>query len=68
MNGDANFREGFGPLLPDCVKVAFNDLAALEQALASRAVAAFFVEPIQGKGVVLPDDGYLQGAFKLCRK
>ena len=68
MNGDANFREDFGPLLPDCVEVAFNDLAALERALASRAVAAFFVEPIQGKGVVLPDDGYLQGAFELCRK
>src|ERR1700746_506618 len=68
LNGDKNFREGFGPLLPDCVEVAFNDLAALERALASRTVAAFFIEPIQGKGVVLPDDGYLQGAFELCRK
>ena len=34
----------------------------------SRTVAAFFVEPIQGKGVILPNDGYLQGAFELCRK
>jgi ornithine--oxo-acid transaminase len=48
LNGDQNFRAGFGPLLPECVEVPFND--ALEQALASRAVAAFFVEPIQGKG------------------
>jgi ornithine--oxo-acid transaminase len=40
----------------------------LERALASRTAAAFFVEPIQGKGVVLPDDGYLQGALELCRK
>ena len=48
--------------------MAFNDLAALEQALASRTVAAFFVEPIQGKGVILPNDGYLEGAFELCRK
>src|SRR6202044_334618 len=31
-------------------------------------VAAFFVEPIQGKGVTMPDDGYLQSAFALCRK
>ena len=68
LNGDQNFRAGFGPLVPDCIEVAFNDLAALEQALASRTVAAFFVEPIQGKGVILPDDGYLQGAFELCRK
>jgi ornithine--oxo-acid transaminase len=68
LNGDQNFRAGFGPLVPDCIEVAFNDLASLEQALASRTVAAFFVEPIQGKGVILPNDGYLQGAFELCRK
>ncbi len=68
LNGDQNFRTGFGPFLPECVEVAFNDLAALEQALASRAIAAFIVEPIQGKGVIVPDDGYLEGAFALCRK
>jgi ornithine--oxo-acid transaminase len=66
--GDQIFRDGFGPLLPDCVEVPFNDLAALEKALASRQVAAFIVEPIQGKGVNLPDDGYLRGALELCRK
>lgn len=68
LNGDAIFRDGFEPLLPDCNRVPFNDLAALERALASRAVAAFFVEPIQGKGVNLPDDGYLQAAADLCRR
>jgi ornithine--oxo-acid transaminase len=68
LNGDQNFRGGFGPFLPECFEVAFNDLAALEQALASRAIAAFIVEPIQGKGVIVPDDGYLQGALALCRK
>jgi ornithine--oxo-acid transaminase len=68
LNGDAIFREGFEPLLPDCVRVPFNDLAALEQALASREMAAFFVEPIQGKGVNLPADGYLQAAADLCRR
>jgi ornithine--oxo-acid transaminase len=40
----------------------------LEQALASRSIAAFIVEPVQGKGVIIPDDGYLQGAFEVCRK
>jgi ornithine--oxo-acid transaminase len=68
LNGDENFRAGFGPLLPECFEIAFNDLAALEQALASRTIAAFIVEPVQGKGVIIPDDGYLQGAFELCRK
>jgi ornithine--oxo-acid transaminase len=68
LNGDAVFRSGFEPLLPDCSAVAFNDLAALERALASRNAAAFIVEPIQGKGVNLPDDGYLQEAAALCRR
>jgi ornithine--oxo-acid transaminase len=68
LNGDAVFRSGFEPLLPDCTAVPFNDLAALERALATRNAAAFIVEPIQGKGVNLPDDGYLQEAAALCRR
>jgi ornithine--oxo-acid transaminase len=68
LNGDAIFRTGFEPLLPECVKIPFNDLAALEQALASRRIAAFIVEPIQGKGVNMPADGYLAAAAELCRK
>ena len=68
LNGDGNFRDGFGPLLPDCSQVPFNDLAALDEALATRQAAAFIVEPVQGKGVNIPDDGYLPGAQELCRK
>ncbi len=68
LNGDAVFRSGFEPLLPDCTAVPFNDLAALERALAARTAAAFIVEPIQGKGVNLPDDGYLREAAELCRR
>jgi len=68
LNGDENFRKGFEPLLPDCVRIPFNDLAALEQALASRRIAAFIVEPIQGKGVILPNEEYLKGAEHLCRR
>jgi ornithine--oxo-acid transaminase len=68
LNGDQNFRTGFGPFLTDCIEVPFNDLAALEQALAARDVAAFIVEPVQGKGVLIPDDDYLPGAAALCRK
>lgn len=68
LNGDRIFRDGFGPLLPDCIEVKFNDLKALERALTAQPAAAFIVEPIQGKGVNLPDDGYLRGALELCRK
>jgi ornithine--oxo-acid transaminase len=59
LNGDDIFREGFGPLLPDCDPVPWGDLDALERAL----------EPVQGKGVNLPPDaGYLPGAQRLCHQ
>jgi ornithine--oxo-acid transaminase len=67
INGNAEFRDGFGPLLPGCSTVPFGDLDALERALRGEDVAAFVVEPIQGKGVNLPPAGYLQGAQRLCR-
>jgi ornithine--oxo-acid transaminase len=68
LNGENVFREGFGPLLPGCASVPFNDLAALEKALQGRDVAAFIVEPIQGKGVNVPDEDYLPGVQALCQK
>src|SRR6201990_3077280 len=64
----SNFRSGCEPLLPGCTAIPFNDLAALEQALSSREVAAFIVEPIQGKGVNMPTDEFLPGAAALCKK
>ncbi len=68
LTDDMNFRSGFEPLLPGCNCIPFNNLAALEKALASRQIAAFIVEPIQGKGVNLPDDNYLPEAAALCRR
>lgn len=68
LNGEEIFREGFGPLLPGCSAIPFNDLAALEQALSKKDVAAFIVEPIQGKGVNVPDDNYLPEVERLCKQ
>jgi ornithine--oxo-acid transaminase len=68
LTDDPNFRLGFEPLLPGCTSIPFNDLAALEHALSSKQVAAFIVEPIQGKGINLPTDEFLPGALALCRK
>ncbi|HEV3045802.1 MAG TPA: aminotransferase class III-fold pyridoxal phosphate-dependent enzyme, partial [Solirubrobacteraceae bacterium] len=45
LNGGAEFREGFGPLLPGCEEVPFGDLDALERAREREDVAAFVVEP-----------------------
>jgi ornithine--oxo-acid transaminase len=68
MVGDEFFTEGFGPLLPGCDRVPFGDLDALAAQLAGRDVAAFFVEPIQGREVTLPPPGYLAAAAQLCRE
>ena len=68
LTDDEMFRSRFEPLLPDCSRVPFNDLASLEQVLNSRDVAAFVVEPIQGKGVNMPADDYLREAAALCRR
>lgn len=66
--GDDHYKKGFGPLVPDFIEIPFNDLEALEQALAQEDVAAFITEPIQGHGVWIPNDDYLREAAKLARK
>jgi len=67
LNGDAIFRDGFGPLLPACDPLPWGDLDALERALARGDVAALVLEPVQGKGVNLPpNDDYLADAQRLC--
>ena len=68
LNGNDEFRDGFGPLLAGCDPVPFGDLDALERELERGDVAAFVVEPVQGKGVNLPPVGYLAGAQGLCRE
>jgi ornithine--oxo-acid transaminase len=68
LNGNAEFRDGFGPLLPGCDPVPFGDADALARELARGDVAAYIVEPVQGKGVNLPPADYLEQAQKLCHE
>jgi ornithine--oxo-acid transaminase len=66
---DPSSYVGFGPYVPDFIKVPYNDLATLEKAMQDNNVAGFVVEPIQGEaGVVVPDEGYLKGVRALCDK
>lgn len=68
VNGNAEFKEGFGPLLQPVTTIPFNDLEALHREIAKGDVAGFIVEPIQGEGVFMPSDEFLPGALELCRK
>lgn len=67
VNGNSEFRKGFGPLLHS-ESVLLNDLESLEQKLKTKEYAAFIFEPIQGKGVFVPDDNFLPSALQLCKK
>lgn len=68
VNGNSEFRERNEPLLPGCIQIPFNDLDALEKELSRGDVGGFIIEPIQGKGVFVPDDDYLPGVHRLCDK
>jgi ornithine--oxo-acid transaminase len=66
LNGAREFRDRFGTLLPGCQSIPFGDLGALQRELDAGNVAAYVVEPIQGKGVFVAPEGYLRGASELC--
>ena len=64
VNGSAEFRRGFDPLLPDG-RIPLGDLDALARELRRGDVAALLVEPIQGKGVHICPPGFLPAAADL---
>ncbi len=69
FSSDGSTKNDFGPYLPGFSMIPYNDLNALKHALEDQNVAGFLVEPIQGEaGVVVPDEGYLSAAKKLCEE
>lgn len=70
FSNDENARKNFGPYTAGFIKIAYDDLDALEKAISSSSnIAGFLVEPIQGEaGVYVPSEGYLEKAKALCEK
>src|SRR3954465_2902366 len=69
LMGCESFTEGFGPLMDGFeTRVALDDIVALERELSKRDVAAFVIEPVQGKGCKSPKTDFFQRAQDLCRK
>ena len=68
FSNDENARKNFGPYTAGFIKIAYDDLDALEKAItSSKNIAGFLVEPIQGEaGVYVPAEGYLAKAKALC--
>jgi ornithine--oxo-acid transaminase len=69
FSNDSLATKNFGPYLPGFTIIPYNDEEALKKALEDKNVAGFLVEPIQGEaGVVVPAEGYLAKAKKLCKE
>ena len=70
FSNDPVARKNFGPYTKGFIKIEYDNLKALEDALSgSKNIAGFLVEPIQGEaGVYVPSEGYLAKAKALCQK
>ena len=69
MSTDPSSYEDFGPYTPGFIKVQYNNVEALAEALQDPDVVGLLLEPIQGEaGVVAPDDGYLRRCYDLCKQ
>lgn len=68
FSNDENARKNFGPYTAGFIKIPYDDIDALKNALtSSKNIAGFLVEPIQGEaGVFVPADDYLAQAKALC--
>jgi len=60
------YRNDFGPFTPGFVVIPYGDTRALGQAITPNT-AAFLVEPIQAEaGILIPPQGYIKEAKKIC--
>ena len=66
--GNPKVRNGFGPLLDGFIRVAPNDIEALQEATEGNAnIVAVLMEPIQGEGGLHPMRAeYMQQVRQLC--
>ncbi|MCK6394155.1 aspartate aminotransferase family protein [Zoogloea sp.] len=66
--GNKKVQVGFEPLVGGFVRVPFDDLSALEAAVAGRDdIVAILVEPVQGEGGIrVAHQAYLQALRALC--
>jgi ornithine--oxo-acid transaminase len=67
FSNDSNARKSFGPFTEGFIRIPYNDIVALEEALKTEGVVGFLVEPIQGEaGVYVPAEDYLRKAKETC--
>lgn len=68
MSDEPQYKRGFGPFPPGFALVDYGDIDALRAAI-NENTAALLIEPIQGEGgIIVPPEGYLKAAARLCRE
>lgn len=66
LSSEAEYKRGFGPMLPGIKVIPYGDIEALRNAITENT-AAFLFEPIQGEaGINIPESGFLKEARELC--
>lgn len=67
LSSNAEYKRGFGPMLPGIKIIPFGDIEALKAAITPNT-AALLIEPVQGEaGIIIPTEGYLKQAFDTCK-
>ncbi|MEQ1635852.1 MAG: aspartate aminotransferase family protein [Methylococcales bacterium] len=66
--GNTKIQQGFSPLVEGFIRVPYNDIAAIEQAISVHAnIVAVMVEPVQGEGGInIPAADYLTQIRAIC--
>ncbi|NLO19469.1 MAG: ornithine--oxo-acid transaminase [Ignavibacteria bacterium] len=65
---EEQYKEGFGPMTPGFPIAKYGDIEDLKAKINKNTVA-FLIEPIQGEaGIIIPPEGYLREAAKICKE
>ncbi|WP_096270321.1 ornithine--oxo-acid transaminase [Paucisalibacillus globulus] len=68
LSSEAEYKRGFGPMLPGIKLIPYGDIDALKAAI-NENTAGFLFEPIQGEaGIVIPPEGFLKEAYEVCKE
>lgn len=69
FSNDANARKNFGPFTDGFIRIPYDSIEALEEALKIEGVVGFLVEPIQGEaGVYVPSEDFIRKSKEACAK
>lgn len=68
FSSEEEYKRGFGPFTPGFKIIPYGNLDALKKAITPNT-AAIMIEPIQGEaGILMPPEGFLKGAYELCKE